>query len=129
MGEFLSRLIYQQRYGSVALFQPLGRSGALDSRAGAAYRLLDHPAICLSADGFPSFRRRGAFLTETRYFAGHAWAIAFLTFTGFSGFSSTTGVLLIASTTSIPFVTRPKAANFPSRDGASLTRMKKSVVA
>src|SRR5688572_31164709 len=59
----------------------------------------------------------------------HAATVAFRILTGLTGFSSVTGALLITSTTSIPLITRPKAANLPSSGGDGLTRMKKCVLA
>src|SRR5262249_36601199 len=59
----------------------------------------------------------------------HGATTARLIFTGFSGFSPSTGAWLIASTTSIPFVTVPNAANLLSRCGPGATRIKKCVEA
>src|SRR6185503_7319337 len=62
-----------------------------------------------------------------RYFL-HGITTARLILTGFSGFSPSTGAWLIASATSMPFVTVPNAENLLSRCGPGPTRMKKCVV-
>src|SRR5690348_6778565 len=55
----------------------------------------------------------------------HGLTTARLIFTGFSGFSPSAGAWLIASATSIPFVTVPNAENLASRCEPRPTRMKK----
>ncbi len=59
------------------------------------------------------------------YFARHGNSETLVRRTGFCGCSLSTGILEMASTTSMPAVTRPNAANFPSRCPPIPTKIKK----
>ena len=84
-------------------------------------RGLDLCLTAISCEVVDSLQNRGAFSSRRRqsfdysvHFL-HGVTSARLMRTGLAGFSPSAGALLMASATSMPFVTLPNAENFPSK--------------